>query len=191
MKKTILITLAAVFLLILMPKTFSTYELPDWYAVESWEVEVCSKWGGTAEAQSGSVTLTTTVYLYDLTYTINAQKTEFPDNITFYEVGYYIQPITSDVEYSVRLKNKATGDKYNITTGATASAVSGSSGFSAFYSNVTYDVAQLGYKQSSDSLIWTITVSINNQTPTYEGGTTSGTTSGGTSGSSGSTWEDW
>lgn len=191
MKKIILATFALIFLLVITPLTFSTYELPDWYAVEDWEIETCSKWGGTAEAQSGSVTLTTNVYLYELTYTINAQKTEFPDNITLYEVGYYIQPITSDVEYSVRLKNKATGDNYNITIGATASAVSGSSGFSAFYSNVTYDIAQLGYKESSDSVIWTISASINNQTPTYEGGTTSGTSSGGTSGSSGSTWEDW
>ena len=28
----------------------------DWDAVQDWEIEVCSKWGGTDEAQQGATT---------------------------------------------------------------------------------------------------------------------------------------
>ncbi|MBI2128815.1 hypothetical protein HYU07_01115 [Candidatus Woesearchaeota archaeon] len=158
MKKTILAALAVILLLIAMPMTFSTYEIPNWYAVEGWEVETCSKWGGTAEAQTGSAT--SEIYLSQLTVALQAEKTAFPDNTTLYEVSYYIQPMTNNVEFSVWLKNTLTGDKNNITQTASASPLTGASGFNAFYSNISYDVIQLGYIESPDSLMQIINVSI-------------------------------
>ncbi|MDO8741008.1 MAG: hypothetical protein Q7J54_05555 [Candidatus Woesearchaeota archaeon] len=190
MKKTISITLAIMFLLAIMPATFSTYEISDWYAVEDWELEVCSKWGGTDEAQRGSAT--SDIYLSQLTVALQAEKTAFPDNTTLYEVSYYIQPFSEDIQFAIKLANSQNDTDYDIVTVTTASISAGASGFTAFYSDEFFDLAKIGYGDSSSSGPENIlTVPILNQTATYTGGPSGSGGSTGTSTGGGSAWTDW
>lgn len=77
----------------------------DWYAVEDWELEVCSKWGGTEEAQSGA-SYSSPIFLSQTTLSLQAKKETY-DQIenasSLYKVSWYLEPI-EDINYQVLLR---------------------------------------------------------------------------------------
>ncbi|MBU0614925.1 MAG: hypothetical protein KJ601_02430 [Nanoarchaeota archaeon] len=95
-------------------------KLPEWYQVSAWEIEVCSKWGGSELAQVGA-TSAAPISLSQLTVTLQAEAIYYEpigntsiDNI--YTVSWYIQPIGGEFEYAVYLVD-ANGATANVASG--------------------------------------------------------------------------
>jgi hypothetical protein len=87
----------------------------DWYAVEPWEVDVCSKWGGITapeESASGQKNILNQLS-QDFVMTLQAQKTVTPDKKFVYEVGYYLQPtrLEEQIVYEIIFKRNGLADK--------------------------------------------------------------------------------
>lgn len=85
-----------------------------WHAVEDWEVDVCTKWGGRTQAEQGE-TAPITAY-GEMTATLQARKTKTLDE-TLYEATYFIETYSTTTNYDVKLVNKKTGATHKITTG--------------------------------------------------------------------------
>jgi len=93
MKKSVLIL--TVMLLFSVIFTASDSTIPDWYKVENWEIEVCSKWGGTADAQTHGGSAEGKGYMFQTTVTLQGQKymvEEDGENKTIYEAAWYFRP---------------------------------------------------------------------------------------------------
>jgi len=93
--------------------TVVALELPTWYAVSQWEIEVCSKWGGSELAKAGAVTASP-IALSQITLTLQAEGYIFSDkNIpnssveNLYTLSWYIEPVTGGLDYAVRLYDNA------------------------------------------------------------------------------------
>jgi len=78
----------------------------DWYPVDDWELEVCSKWGGTLEAQS-EATSSNPIYLSQTTLSLQGRKQVYivPGvNRNLYKISWYLEPLT-DMDYRIELVN--------------------------------------------------------------------------------------
>lgn len=97
-------------LLLIVPMTFSDNvaigvgTIDGWYIVEDWEVDVCSNWGGTAEANGFSAVAERDSYMYRTTVTLQAQKSPVQDSDeNIIEVAWYFRPMDKDQEYTIEL----------------------------------------------------------------------------------------
>jgi hypothetical protein len=124
--------------------------IDEWYKVEPWEVEVCSKWGGGAEPQSysGSGIRTKSIVSGSETVTLQAQRTSYKlsSNITtfLYEASWYYQPMVGSDSYKVYLV-KGTTDKLIYEESTTAQTGDGNYYVVQFDKDPGYDSVLLEY----------------------------------------------
>jgi len=130
MKKIIIMLL----LVLLIPVVGAGSELP-WYDIEDWEVKVCSRWGGRGRVIN-AIEQNAPIYQSQLTLTVQGRRTELVDEY-LYQVGYYINPLQSPVDFSVdvfdqrRRKERLNLDARTVEPG-------GYSFYQAFVSTETY-----------------------------------------------------
>jgi len=134
----------------------------NWYDVEAWELEVCQKWGGTDEANSGISSGDSRNFLSQLTLTLQGEKVQFMiDDSTYttqYRIGWYFVSIEKNYTYDVVLD---AGSPKVLVDDEEASIFSGQSGFYAFYENNTeYDTVTLEYCEQDSSSCGKLTVPI-------------------------------
>ncbi len=103
--------------------------IDNWYDVEDWEVEVCSKWGGLADVQKHAGTITGDTALHKLAATIQGEKIRIgagDEEKTVYEIAWYIQPVSGQEKFTVEVYGQS--GKKEIEKG-TAPATTGTSGY--------------------------------------------------------------
>ena len=150
MRKTIILLLAVLLFVpsFISPKTADFDPVVDnWYKVEDWEIEVCSKWGGTAEAQTYSSTATGSAYMFSTTVTLQGEKSisgeeENSTNTTLYEAAWYFRPMGSQQEYSVLF----TGDGTETIYEGSASPERGDANYHAEESTKEYTSVKIKYE---------------------------------------------
>ena len=118
--------------------------VPGWYRVEPWEIEVCSKWGGTAEAQTYGGTAEGESYMFLTTVTLQAQRLEL-EGSSVYEVSWYFRPMESPQQYSVMLVGESTTTVYQ----GAAQPEFGDSNYYADELEAEYEHALLKYETGS------------------------------------------
>jgi len=127
-----------------------------WYAVEDWEVDMCRKWGGTKEAQSGATSSTvialsqTTLSLQGTKQAYTAEDSEEEEEVNkiLYTVSWYLEPL-ADMNCKVVLKNDD-GTKTKEISDTEASYSTPSAGYIAEYYEEGYTKVRMEY--GSDSL---------------------------------------
>jgi len=130
-------------MMMMVPVTFSDPTIDDWYDVEDWEIEVCSKYGGTAEAQTGvTAKAQGDAYMYQTTVTLQGQKSKSGDSY-IYETAWYFRPMNEDQEYSIELIGP--GVSKEIYKNAATKEL-GDSNYHAEESNVQYDSVKIIYE---------------------------------------------
>ena len=144
--KTIKIILAALLLITLIQQGSSfDPSIDDWYAVEDWELEVCSMWGGTDEAMAGA-TSSSPIYLSQTTLSLQGKKQEYNIagvNQTLYTISWYFEPM-EELGYMVELVDDSTGAAFKIEEG-TATMSEPAVGFHAEYYDIEYTAVRLWY----------------------------------------------
>lgn len=116
-----------------------------WYSVEPWELEVCSKWGGTQEAQSGA-TSSKVVYLSQTTLSLQGRKQIYTIegfNKTLYTASWYLEPL-SDIGYRVELTNDDESVSFKISDGD-ASYSAPAVGYYSEYYDIKYTAIKMIY----------------------------------------------
>lgn len=73
-------------------------EVPSWYEVKPWELEVCKRWGGTQLAQSGA-SRPQGLYLSQFSMTFQAYRQQYPDAEDIYEIAWYFEGLTQRFTY--------------------------------------------------------------------------------------------
>ncbi len=148
MKKRLLM-LIFVFMIYIIAVSASQFIMP-WYAVEDWEIEACSKWGGTTQATTISTGTVGSSFLDQTTVTLQAQKTVMNDSdgklTSVYEVAWYFQPVQNDQSYKVQLLGPGKTDE--IFKGS-STAVNGDSGYYAEETSSGFDKAKIIYETGS------------------------------------------
>lgn len=142
LKKTItgIIFLLLVFTIV----TGFDYRQDNWYSVEDWEVEVCSKWGGREKTQTHTGGVMSTEFHKEAATIQGKVKEQYAGdkNIYIYEISWYLQPMEGSVEYEIILKGEE--DK-KVRTGS-ASANAGDAGYYATENTSNnYDYVVLDY----------------------------------------------
>ena len=158
--------------------------IQEWYTVEDWELEVCRKWGGTAQAYN---VVNGPTYLSQTTVTLQGEKTVNPDETILYEVAYYIEDaLDRSIEFAVRLKNSE-NNKYKRVVGRTSlNAGEVKSDYWAQYLTEEYDQVHLGYVVEDSGKMTIITVPIVDNTGKYVPSSDYGT-----SDDNGISWNGW
>ena len=90
-----------------------------WYPLDSWEIDTCSKWGGTLENQIGAVT-SSPIALSRTTLTIQGRKSVLQQQngtLVFYQASWYLEPIEGTMNYRVELQAPVTGVTKTIAQG--------------------------------------------------------------------------
>lgn len=105
------------------------YGLP-WYSVEDWEIEVCTRGLSTSMGYDSRmnkiVGFSLSTPIYRDTITLLAKKI-ISDDITYYEVGWYVQPFEGTYSVNVTLSP----NKYSLASGK-ASKEKAFDGYKAF-----------------------------------------------------------
>ncbi|MFH1641903.1 MAG: hypothetical protein ABIC04_03305 [Nanoarchaeota archaeon] len=115
-------------ILVILCSTVQAQIIPNWYPVELWELNYCSKWGGVAESTAG-VQSNEAIFLSQTTFALQGKKEIYnvPDyNKTLYQASWYFEPFGGSTSYIVHLENE-TG-QYKIGEGS-ASRTSPGYGF--------------------------------------------------------------
>jgi len=100
----------------------SSQFVPDkpsqWYTLEPWEIDVCSKWGGrTAPAQTQVVEEGLTGF-GPFTYSLFGKKALVPgENETLYIYAYYLESYSVLMDYSIDLFNAQTQRRQSLESG--------------------------------------------------------------------------
>jgi hypothetical protein len=92
--------------------------IDDWYTIEPWELEICSKWGGTKEAQSGA-TSSAAIYLSQTTLSLQGKKQSYDIagvNRSLYTVSWYLEPL-DEMSYRVELINDDESISFKVGDG--------------------------------------------------------------------------
>ncbi|MFC1774692.1 hypothetical protein ACFLZN_00135 [Nanoarchaeota archaeon] len=136
--KITLIIVIVLFFVSLTTSQFVTEKPEEWYFVEDWEVEVCSKWGGRqAPAQITDTEIGLTGY-GPFTYTMIGKKTKvIGSNETLYTYAYYLQSYSANIRYSFDLYNSETDNRKGIADGDLAPG-NGIADQAAEYSDIDY-----------------------------------------------------
>ncbi len=111
-----------------------------WYEVSDWELDVCTKWGGTGRAQSGHISQEGETRISQLEVTLQAYKAEYEGN-TLYEVAWYIKPFRGEEEYTVLLD----GDQELEIYAGSATNTAGDNGYDARHMNASFESATIIY----------------------------------------------
>ncbi len=138
-----------ILLIILFGLSASAYgsfdpRVDDWYEVEDWEIEICSKWGGTgqAETRSGAVMQTP---LHEMAATVQGEYEELEaeeGKTRIYEFSWYLQPIGGQESFSVTIK----GDEELVIADGTAAPAFGNAGYHAIEeTDINYTSVVLEY----------------------------------------------
>ena len=122
-----------------------------WYKVEPWELEVCSKWGGTETAQAGAQ-LSQPIYLSVLTLALQEEKVDQPDNTSLYKVTWYIEPAVGEVSYQVQLIGNSPISPWLVSQGTATNSNPGV-GFYAKYFNITEKLTQAQILYSNNQFV--------------------------------------
>jgi hypothetical protein len=131
----------------------SESKIVEWYGVADWELDACSKWGGTEESQQ-STSKSSNVFLSQLTLTLQGKKTEYPDGSYLYEFTWYIQPVGGSVRYEVIAFNSASGSPYVIDDAIVEeSAILGGGGYQSHITTENYDKIKMIYDQGTTNEI--------------------------------------
>lgn len=118
-----------------------------WYSVEDWEIEVCSKWGGTATSQQNAGTASGSSYMFMTTITLQGQKTlvtTATGNTTLYEAAWYFRPLNRQQQYSIVFIGTANNMK--TVYKASASPETGDSNYYAEESTESFDKVRIIYE---------------------------------------------
>lgn len=121
-----------------------TPEVDGWQAVESWEIEKCRKWGGSASgAVNKGSTSKTPISLSQLTITIQAEKAEYniENQSALYKVSWYMEPVSDELDYKVWL----VGDGNMQIGSGTAKNTAPGIGYYAEYINKDFTHAKIEY----------------------------------------------
>jgi len=120
--------------------------IEHWYPIEDWEIEVCSKWGGTAEASSnaaGGAVATGSTNLALTTLTLQGQKTYIADDETYiYEAAWYLMPLGDTQKYKVQF----IGDSGVIMVYEGSAGPTGDANYYAEETDEEYDKVKLIYE---------------------------------------------
>ena len=103
-----------------------------WYNVEPWEIAICSQDFGPTEGAGDSFDSGEAVQLElfsgETIITLQAEKTDvLLDNTTVTQISYYVQPISTTVNFELSIKY-ASGT-YEVLESGSSTVVSGYSGF--------------------------------------------------------------
>jgi|GEM_PF-3951609 len=79
----------------------------NWYPIEPWEAEACSKWGG-YEVPIASQSPSLLAEGRPLTVTMQGRSYPFANDKFGYEVSYYVEPMQANVSFKIVLKGEAT-----------------------------------------------------------------------------------
>lgn len=129
----------------------------NWYEVEQWEIDACRIWGGASRAVRSSTGADeiSSITLSQLTASLQAKKTSYPDNTTLYEVSWYIEPITGSVNYKILLINSR-GESTVLVPSGSASSSGGSSQYlpiGPILNNATNNFTRIEMRKSDNSLL--------------------------------------
>jgi len=116
-----------------------------WYAVEDWELEVCSKWGGTQEVASGA-TSSSSVFLSRTTLSLQGEKQTYDItgvNQSLYAISWYLEPLTS-MSYRIELIDDATATPFRLDDGE-ASYENPAIGYHSEYYDINYTSVKMTY----------------------------------------------
>ncbi|MBI2545799.1 hypothetical protein HYV81_01325 [Candidatus Woesearchaeota archaeon] len=127
-------------------------KMDDWYKVEQWELDICSKWGGTEAAQAGAQ-LSQPIYLSVLTLTLQGEKIEQPDNTSLFKVTWYIEPAASSVSYKVELVGNSPISPWSVQEASTATNSNPGVGFYAKYFNITEQLTHVVLTYSNNQYV--------------------------------------
>jgi hypothetical protein len=132
-------------LAIMMTKADGSRDLHDprvdgWYEVSDWELDVCSKWGGTGRAQSSHISQEGETRLSQLEVTLQAFRAEY-EGSTLYEVAWYIKPFSGEEEYTVIMD----GEKELEIYSGSATSTAGDNGYDARHINASFDSVEIRY----------------------------------------------
>jgi hypothetical protein len=137
-----------VVLILLATLVYSGVRTPTtpWYDVEDWEIEVCSKFSGSAapsnaEIETGYVAYGTT------SMTIQAYKTNLGEE-SLYEVYYYIEPYTESQQYILQLINENQRLNHEIASG-TIGVNAGVMDYYTNYSTQNFNEVRLVHKNGA------------------------------------------
>lgn len=83
----------------------------NWYDVEDWEVEECSK-GIDVPGVTNSGDTGDSNYIYEFTFSLQSSESEL-HNISLYELSYYIEPMDGNITFQVFLLGS--GISKNVT----------------------------------------------------------------------------
>ena len=119
-KKEPIVVLFFFITLILGASVSADFRIPGWYAVQDWELQVCSKWGGSETGQKATAK-SDPVFLSQTTLTLAAERFSYPPDLkpeSIYKVSWYFEPLLPAI-YRIELHNPD-GAKYVIQTDAPA-----------------------------------------------------------------------
>ncbi len=125
MKKTAL----ALIIVMLLPLATADFRIPGWYAVEDWELQVCSRWGGSETGQKAT-SKSDPVFLSQTTLTLAAERFPYPPDLkpeSIYKVSWYFEPILP-ASFRIELHNPD-GAKYVVQADTAADLGSPGYGF--------------------------------------------------------------
>lgn len=131
----------------IIPQTSASFNprIDAWYAVEDWELEYCSKWGGTKEAQS-EATSSTAIYLSQTTLSLQGKKQSYDIegvNQSLYTVSWYLEPL-EDMSYRVELVSDDESITFRVSDGE-ASYSAPAAGYHSEYYDVRYSAVKMYY----------------------------------------------
>ncbi len=118
-----------------------------WYDVAPWEIDFCSKWGGSKAPNDnlpGTRTSDQPFSNMAATYQAQSDFIELPDKTTLYEYSYYIEPARGHMEYTIELRGGI--DTYLLEKG-NASAAGGAANYNAVYLNGTFTQMVIKYEK--------------------------------------------
>ncbi len=159
MDKKLIMLMLGVLLLSSLPLSGIVYAKPkqfdprveEWYKVEQWELDICSKWGGTETTLAGAE-LSTPVYLSVLTLTLQAEKIEQPDNTSLYKVTWYIEPAQGEVSYKVELVGNSPISPWQIEQDTARNSNPGV-GFYAYYFDINEQLTHAMLTYSNNQFV--------------------------------------
>ncbi len=133
-------TLALILSLIAIQATLSeddnTMDFLDlgWYDVEPWEIQVCStipfseaKTLGSGAEPGEAVDLE--LFSGETIITLQAEATGQPDNSTTLQLSWYVQPLTTTVNYELKLKYESSAIPDEVIESSSATVASGYTGY--------------------------------------------------------------
>ncbi|MEM4267951.1 MAG: hypothetical protein QXK37_03895 [Candidatus Woesearchaeota archaeon] len=120
--------------------------IPEWYKVEPWEIEVCTKWGGTSKVQETYAQSKGESHLLINTVTLQARRTPFSagkQEKYIYELAWYIGPMLATLKYDVTLVKEG-GEKRTVYKGAAPPSI-GDANYYAEENTEKYTTAVINY----------------------------------------------